>query len=207
MMLTTLSNNQRELPHPTQALSVIAEDIQDQTTALSSIVSQMSTRDIGIGGDPPPNPNGDPWEEQEVMINGNNDHGAPMVTYTGIKHVNGQPAPQPNTITYPGYVPVNYEFDYKAGAQSVDANPRYSDPQVVLMKLVPTERPPPGAPIPVPETIKWKLTYTAPADGIKRLRFWESSSKLREFLPNTAYEYTAPVPPAGQSHHLSCIPD
>jgi hypothetical protein len=191
MMLTTFSNNQRELPHYTKASSVIVEDNQDRATALSSIVSQMSTRDIGIGGEPPPNPSGDPWEEQEVMINGNNDHGAPMVTYTGTRHIGGQPAPQPNTITYPGYVPVNYEYDYKAGAQSITANPRYSDPQVVRMKLVPTA----NTPIPAAQTIKWKLTYTAPADGIKRLRFWDSSSKLLEFQPNNTYEYTAPLPP------------
>lgn len=184
------------------ALSSI-ENINIRTNALFNVLSQMTEHDEqmtpenlggdpGDLGDPGQQPPEAPWEEQEVLINGNNDHGAAVVKYTGIRHINGQPAPQPNTIEYPGYIPVNYEYDYKVGAQSPTANPMYTDPQVmnIKWKQVGNSMPMDGF-----EYVKWKLTYTPPTDGIQRLRFWDSGKKLVQFQANKNYTYTAPVPP------------
>lgn len=116
-----------------------------------------------------------------------------MVKYTGTLHIDGEPQQGPNSIIeYPGYIPVNYEYDYKVGAQSPTANPMYTDPQVMNIKWKQV-----GNPVPMEgfEKVKWKLTYTPPADGIQRLRFWDSGKKLVQFQANTNYTFTAPVPP------------
>lgn len=214
-------NNASSLPLINPAVDTVQSELQTQKstglvvgnndsenelpyTAFSSVVSPGGGNNPDgdpNGGQLPPIPQQPPtqpqqtWEVQDVLINGNNDHGAPMVIYHGQEYESGQPTGE--TIDLPGFVPVNNEYDYKTSGR-IPAG----DPQVIPIKWVATNAPE----VITGEFIKWKMSYTPPQDGTQRIRFWDSSVRRIEFHANTDYEYTAdPDAPSTPIPHLRGI--
>lgn len=181
---SVLPNNTttNELPCLTQLLNSqfqsVSSDAFSSAIGVSPNQAPSASSARQLRSDEEQGPPSKPYEELAVPINGNNDHGAAVVKYSK------QQVAGPETGTtkeFPGYVPVNYEYDYKTGYIAS------GDPQVIPINWVRTDT----KPIPRSEIVKWKLTYTASADNVPRVKFWDNSTKRVEFQPNNGqFNYT-----------------
>jgi hypothetical protein len=122
--------------------------------------------------------------DQNVPINADNDHNAPIAKYAAVDN-QGNPVldndDQP--IFYSGFIPEAYEYDY--------AYPSYTaaEDDTVSLELETNE----SIPFGIIKRVEWKFDFVEGTDPQRgKVKFWKSQQKHEAIIPSPSWRLTPP---------------